>query len=141
MKMRITILILIPLLSLASEEKKAPPKAGPPSARNSTRVTIPAGAEKIDSNTWRHTDSQGKSWIYHRVPFGIMKTEEKPTAPAADSGKNAAAGGDSGQSVRRTPFGELPRARKKKELDAKEQSGRAGVSRNRKGETAAEKKN
>ncbi len=41
--------------------------AGP--AGGTGPLAIPAGAVAIESNLYRHTDAQGKTWIYRRTPF------------------------------------------------------------------------
>lgn len=50
---------------------------------------VPAGAKQIEETKWRHTDAQGKAWIYIRTPFGVARMLEE-NAAAPDSSKAAA---------------------------------------------------
>ena len=127
MKVRFAILMLIPLVSLAGEEKKARPN--PPAAVGTTirRTTVPAGAEKLGPETWRYKDPSGKTWIYRRTPFGVTRSEEdEKAAPETAAGPAsqiiAVEDGDSVRFVRRTPFGERKWSRKKTELDEMERA-------------------
>ncbi len=71
--MKVTTALCALILSCAAltaaDNKK--PAAAVPSA-------IPAGAEQVDQYTWRHKDKAGKTWLYRKSPFGIMRTEEDP---------------------------------------------------------------
>ena len=149
MRLRVALLIVVPMLALAGQEQKSPPppptkpKAAAKSAkktgwerRSSTAtkgapaksapapVVIPAGAEEIRPNTFRHRDEKGRTWIYRRTPFGIAKFEEKKVstdATATSAGITAIEQGENIKFVRRTPFGETVWTRKKTELSAEEQ--------------------
>ena len=57
-------------------------------------VSVPAGAVQVDEYTSRHTDAQGRTWLYRKTPFGLVKMEEK-SEPADKAG------------VRQTPFGQV----------------------------------
>jgi len=97
------------------------------SAKKAEEVKIPADAVRIDANTSRYTDSQGRTWIYRRTPFGVRRYEEK-AAPAPPDSKPAKPGQETpvGISVREegevlhferpTPFGVRRWSRKKSEL-------------------------
>ncbi|MBA3976215.1 MAG: hypothetical protein C0504_18565 [Candidatus Solibacter sp.] len=106
----------------ASEPPKPAPK--PPAG-------IPAAAVPAGDNTWRHTDSSGKTWLYVQTPFGFNRMEEKATPGAAEqarSGDKAAAPAIRVSSVkdgvvtfeRDTPFGKSKWTRKRAELSAGE---------------------
>jgi len=122
MKVRFAILMLIPLVGMAGEEKKAPPKAAAAPETTIRRITVPAGAEKIGPETWRYKDASGKTWIYRRTPFGVTRSEEAEkdeteAAAGPASQITAVEDGDSVRFVRRTPFGDRKWTRKKTELD------------------------
>jgi hypothetical protein len=57
-------------------------------------VSVPAGAVQVDEYTSRHTDAQGRTWLYRKTPFGLVKMEEK--SETADKA-----------GVRQTPFGQV----------------------------------
>ena len=40
-------------------------------------ITVPKDATEIESGVYRHTDSAGKTYIFRKTPFGIVKTLEK----------------------------------------------------------------
>lgn len=45
---------------------------------------VPAAAKQIEETRWRHTDAQGKSWVYIKTPFGVTRMpEDKAAAPDA----------------------------------------------------------
>lgn len=110
-------------------------------------VKIPPDAVKIDANTSRHTDAQGKTWIYRRTPFGVRRYEEKPggnaaqpaAAPEPEAPTNIAVReeGDILHFERPTPFGVRRWSRKKGELNEEE---KLVWERSRKAEPAAQKK-
>ncbi len=89
-------------------------------------VKIPPDAVKIDANTSRHTDAQGRTWIYRRTPFGVIKQEEKPGESAAKALTAAGEEPPPGMKVREekdllhferpTPFGVYRWSRPKTEL-------------------------
>lgn len=96
-------------------------------------ITIPADAVEISPYTFRSTDSQGKVWIYHKTPFGVSRTEDKPVS--ADDAKksqdakdqliratSATEEGDSIRFVRSTPFGRTEWSKKKTDLNDIEQA-------------------
>ncbi|MBM3747018.1 MAG: hypothetical protein FJW34_14605, partial [Acidobacteria bacterium] len=65
----LVLLVVVPLLAVAAEQKKAPVK---PAAAASPTV-IPKEAKQIEPYTWRYTDDQGKNWIYRKTPFGVVR--------------------------------------------------------------------
>ena len=128
------ILLLIPALLLA-----APPQSGDKAPKKTKgRLTLPAGAEKIDTYTHRYKDKDGKVWIYRQTPFGLVRYEDPDhTAPSKPgsaktstqtvaSPKPAPTGirvYDQGKTVKFEkdgPFGKYTWVRKKTELNEQE---------------------
>lgn len=100
---------------------------------------VPAGAKQIEETKWRHTDAQGKSWIYIRTPFGVARMlEDKAAAP--DSSKAAArqaaqfevveVRGDEVVFQRATPFGKSRWTRPVTELNEDEKAALEAAARN-----------
>lgn len=95
-------------------------------------LKVPAGAEKIDNLTHRHTDAEGKTWIYKRTPFGLVRYEDDEGSKAAKTAKSKASAAsaliqayDEGDTVRfekQTPFGKHRWVRKKAELNDEERA-------------------
>ena len=132
------ILALLPLaanvtgqqpVSKTSKAAVVKPAAPPPS----TIQGIPAGAVKLDENTYRYEEKDasgklGKVWLFRRNPFGVSKIEEKEAAkigqvmPAADIPATATDLGDSYRFERPTPFGAKVWTRKKSELTEEERA-------------------
>ena len=110
----------------ATQERKAPPPSKP--AAGAALQDIPAGAKEIEPGLYRYTDSQGKTWLMRRTPFGVGKWEDKPgdapaAAPAPAPAPIAVTDlGDSYQFVRKTPFGESKWTKKKTELNDDEKA-------------------
>lgn len=108
-----------------SDTKKPPAKA--------QEITIPADAVEIAPHTYRSTDPQGRVWIYHKTPFGVSRSEDKPVSPE-DARKSqdakdqliqattAVEEGDSVHFVRSTPFGRTEWLKKKTDLNDVEQA-------------------
>ncbi len=98
--------------------------AGP--AGGTGPLAIPAGAVAIESNLYRHTDAQGKTWIYRRTPFGVTRAAEAQSVAAVspDELANARAwdDGDAVRFERPGPFGVYQWRTKKSALDAAEQA-------------------
>jgi hypothetical protein len=111
----------------------------------SSAAAIPAGASEVSPGLFKHTDNAGKTWLYRKTPFGVVKTSETPEAsasgvesapvnranpfgetkasPTASAAPNVTAveDGDSYKFERSTPFGPTRWTRKKSELTADEQ--------------------
>lgn len=125
----------------ASQQKavaqKPPAKAEPPVQ------TIPAGAVQVESNLYRYTDSNGKTWNYRQTPFGINKWEQSATpetqpapAPTAQTTSQSPFRsaetktepitvtdlGDRYQFDKNTPFGHTTWVRKKSEVTKEERA-------------------
>ena len=62
-------------------------------------TTVPKGATEIEPGVHRHTDASGKTYIYRKTPFGIVKSLEP--AKEADGDKT----GNAKPSETPTPFG------------------------------------
>lgn len=58
---------VLPLLLLTAQDKK--PLANP--------NVIPAGAVKIDEQTYKLKEKDGKTWVYRKTPFGVSRLEEE----------------------------------------------------------------
>jgi hypothetical protein len=126
-------------VALASAEKQQDKN------KTETAVTaIPAGATESSPGLFTHTDAAGKTWLYRKTPFGVVKSAEPPAStPASQPAEaprgnpfgeiKAAAGaastasvtavedGDSYKFERTTPFGPTRWTRKRSELTADEQ--------------------
>jgi len=120
MKHFISILVFSCALALAAPPQKAAAKPKPKPAA----VSVPAGAEKVEEGVWRARDSQGKSWLYKKTPFGLVRVpDEKPQPPAAAENSSCrVVKVESGQAVfeRDTPFGRRTWTRRLEELDSEE---------------------
>ena len=114
-----------------------------PQKPESTVTAIPAGAAEASPGLFKQTDREGKTWLYRKTPFGVVKSSDDapvasaqpaPTSvpranPFGDDKTTAAAtpsvtaveDGDSYKFERNTPFGPTRWTRKKSELTADEQ--------------------
>lgn len=102
----------------AAQKAAVKPRAKP------AAVSVPAGAEKIEEGLWRSRDAQGRTWLYRKTPFGIVRLpEDKPQqAPAAEASSCRVVKVQSGEAVfeRDTPFGRRTWTRRLEELGAEE---------------------
>ena len=107
------IWMLLAGLTLAADNKEA--KEAPKGP-----LTVPKEAVKVDNLTWRYKDAGGKTWIYRRTPFGLVRfAEQEQTGEPADDESRLWKAFDQGDSVRfekQTPFGVSTWTRKKSEL-------------------------
>jgi hypothetical protein len=130
--------------STKTTKQKAKPAAAPAPqpapAPKSGSISIPPDAVEIGPQVYRHKDTDGKSWIYRKTPFGISKYEERPTAltpdqilgspapaaaPAPANTKIKVQAVDKGDTVRfeqLTPMGNRVWERKKSELTPEEKN-------------------
>jgi len=111
------IFVILPLGLAAAQQKKAPA----PKPASSQGTQIPKDAKEIEPYTYRHTDAQGKTWIYRKTPFGVVRFPEQPADQAkpieeAPESMTAVEEGDSLRFERVTPFGKVRWTRKKSEL-------------------------
>ncbi len=94
---------------------------------------IPAGAVKIDENTYRFQEKDasgkpGKVWLFRRNPFGVSKIEEKDAAKIGtpltpvEVPVVAIEQGDSYRFERSGPFGSKVWTKKKTELNDEERA-------------------
>ncbi|HYP09400.1 MAG TPA: hypothetical protein VER03_24460 [Bryobacteraceae bacterium] len=105
-------------------------------------VSVPKGATEIEPGVFKHTDSAGKTSIYRKTPFGVVKSADAPaSAPAAKAAPPAVEGaspfgdvkqnpktqdvkvverGDTLEFERPSPFGSYKWKAKKSELNAEE---------------------
>ncbi len=114
---RYWLLMLVPL-ALAGADKKKPPAARAPAAQ---QTVIPKDAKQVEPYTYRHTDAQGKTWIYRKTPFGVVRFPEPTSAETTSAeeipgGMTAVEEGDSIRFERPSPFGKYRWTRKKSEL-------------------------
>jgi len=113
--MKTFLILLVSMMALRA--------AGP--AGGTAPLAIPAGAVTVASNLYRHTDAQGKTWIYRQTPFGVTRAEARPAVPVRiETWDNARAWDDSDavRFERPGPFGVYRWRTRKSELDAAEQA-------------------
>lgn len=117
---QILIALLMPVALLCAAEREARSKA----VETPRPQGVPAAAELVETGTWRHTDAQGRTWIYRQTPFAVVKMEEKKEAPAPRKTEHeyvsAVEDGDSVRFESKTPFGVVRWSRKKSELNESE---------------------
>jgi hypothetical protein len=97
---------------------------------------LPAGAERVNGQQWRHTDDKGGKWIYTRTPFGWSRgPEEQVTKAESGEAVDAPAPGSSGPALeivevrgneivfqRATPFGRSRWTKARSALDDAEKA-------------------
>lgn len=107
--------------------------AEPPKDSPKPPAGIPASAVAAGDDTWRHTDSNGKTWLYVRTPFGFNRMEEKPKSEASEQQRSSDKAPGPAFRVssikdgvvtleRDTPFGKSKWTRKRAELGPDEQA-------------------
>ena len=128
MKLFLMFPIVAALVLAAADRKTADPKttknakpATPPAAPTPKAVEVPAGAVETAPYTYRFVDPQGKAWIYHKTPFGVSRSEEKPAVAAVpdNAGMEFIKATEDGETIRferATPFGASKWVKKKSEL-------------------------
>ena len=113
--MKTFLILLVSMMALRAAE---PAGATAP-------LAIPAGAVAVESNLYRHTDAQGKTWIYRQTPFGVTRAEAQsvgPVRPEAWDNTKAFDDGDAIRFERPGPFGVYRWRTKKSEMDAAERA-------------------
>ena len=112
---------VLPLLLLTAQDKKAPAAAN----------AIPANAVKIDEQTYKVKEKDGKTWVYRRTPFGLSRVAEEqfrkqedaaPIRPSMQSAVRVIDLGDEYKFERAHPFGVQVWKKKKAELTGEEKS-------------------
>jgi hypothetical protein len=118
LRMNRLVLLFLPLCLFAADNHAAVANRPAP-ARRSAPIVIPADAQQLGPYTYRATDKAGKTWIYQRSPFGILKMEEVPemlNRPAPEVPVTVVDKGDSVRFELPTPFGRQVWEHKKSEL-------------------------
>jgi hypothetical protein len=88
-------------------------------------VIIPTDAVANGDGTYTWKDKQGRSWIFVKTPFGVMKNETSAipaTASASMTGVKAFDDGDKVRFERPSPFGPIKWEKNKTELTDDERS-------------------
>lgn len=121
MKHFLWILVLVCGFSAAAPAEQGKQKAGKPKGK-AEALTLPAGAEKIEEGVWRAKDAQGRTWIYKKTPFGLIRMEEQAAAPqaAAAAVRVVEARGEEAVFERQTPFGRRTWSKRLGDLDEEE---------------------
>ena len=123
MKTILLIFMSSVLLVAQTTTKQAAKRPVRPDTASATE--IPAGATQVEPFIYRYTDAQGKTWMYRKSPFGVMKWEEKDTPQPLVQNADPIVVTDLGDSVRfarKSPFGDQVWTSKKSELSAEEKS-------------------
>jgi len=113
--MKTFLMLLVSMTAL----RAAGPSAG------AARFAVPAGAVAVESNLYRYTDAEGKTWIYRRTPFGVTRAEARSVAPQRPEAWDNTKAWDDGDAVRFErpgPFGVYRWRTRKSDLDAAEQA-------------------
>ena len=76
MKLLIAFSLSACLLAAAEGQSKPSPEA----PRVVKPLEIPKSAVESEPGTYRHTDADGKKWIYRKTPFGVSRMEDRPAA-------------------------------------------------------------
>lgn len=94
-------------------------------------AAIPAGAVEVEPYVYRHTDKDGKVWLYRKTPFGVSRMSEEAQQEVSRANAAAAANlakvraTDKGETVRferSTAMGQQSWEKKKSELNAQEKA-------------------
>ncbi|HVV46217.1 MAG TPA: hypothetical protein VHC72_13480 [Bryobacteraceae bacterium] len=102
--------------------QKAPAKVAAVKTSKPKAVEIPKNAVARPDGTYAWKDKQGKSWVFARTPFGVMKTAAESEVTETPTIANAKAI-DAGEKVRfetATPFGVVRREKNKADLTDEE---------------------
>ena len=112
----------------AKAATKAPAKSAAKKADAGIPPVIPPDAVPDGTGDFRHTDAQGKKWIYRQTPFGLTRREDTPETAAVKSAAADGAGiqateeGEMVTFVRKGPFGVWKWTKNKAELDETEKA-------------------
>lgn len=114
------VLMTVVAMSAAVQSEK---KAVPEWDSKSRPAKVPAEAVQVDDYTWRLAGQDGKTWLYRRTPFGIVKFEDKPSPlPAAEETLKVTEKNGEATFERRTPFTSYRWTKKVTELDETEKA-------------------
>ena len=72
------------------------------------QASVPKGAVEVEPGVWKHTDTAGKSSLYRKTPFGVVKLEPAKETAHTESSKTQAATADA---VTPSPFGDVKAAK------------------------------
>jgi hypothetical protein len=153
------IAVFILGLSIAFAQKQKADNRAREVKSDATASTVPAGAAELSPGLFKHTDSTGKTWLYRKTPFGVVRSAEAPAQasepamngqssagnPFGDAKASAPANpsvtavedGDSYKFERKTPFGPSRWTRKKSDLTADEQEIIKGLSKQKSDNTGS----
>lgn len=124
------VISLLAALGLAAQAPaaKASTKAAPATTKKAPAaakpIVIPKDAVARPDGGYTWTDAQGKSWIFVRTPFGVMKTANSDV-PATSNTLAGIKTFDAGDKVRfetLTPFGVVKSEKNKEDLTDEERS-------------------
>lgn len=125
MKHRMAVLFLLTAgLAAAAGAAQEGNKSAAGRKAPSPAPSLPAGAEKIGEGKWRARDAQGRTWIYRRTPFGLVRLEEGAAEERESAAPNLIrvreASGTRIVFERRTPFGLSTWTKSPEQLDEDE---------------------
>jgi hypothetical protein len=67
-------------------------------------TSIPEGATEVEPGVYKHTDAKGKTFVFRKTPFGVVKSAEEPAKPAAKAADKSV--GEKAKSTA-SPFGKV----------------------------------
>jgi hypothetical protein len=80
-------------------------------------ASVPKGATEIEPGVFKHTDSAGKTFIYRKTPFGVVKSpegaEKAEKSAAAETPQSAA---KAGPGATASPFGDVKKGAKTQDI-------------------------
>lgn len=122
MKHFLWILVLACGLLQAAPAQQARKQEGKPKAKPAA-LTVPAGAEKVGEGVWRAKDGQGRTWIYKKTPFGLIRMEEQAAQAAPEQAaavRVVEMRGEEAVFERQTPFGRRTWSKRPGDMDEEE---------------------
>ena len=123
--MKLLFCCLLATLPLAARNDR--PAKSRPAPKTPAPLALPKDAVETEPGSWRHTDRQGRKWVYRKTPFGLTRYEDKPDA-ARPEGPNpselisAVEDGDFAKFERPGPFGPYRWRKKIADLDEVEKA-------------------
>ena len=81
-------------------------------------ASVPKGATEIEPGVYKHTDAAGKTFIFRKTPFGIVKSAEQPVASDKSSAQPETPRHEakSATDTTATPFGGVNKPTKSQEV-------------------------